>query len=122
MSTYLELLANGNWVSTSGYEDFAALPFALQAEPKRYHESFMLALAYLRGNPTSRVHSTELTAAVQAENPGFFFTVSESAVVSAALSTQGGFGGVPGSVKTSVLREDGERVWEDVGGIWLTKP
>lgn len=119
---YLAKLAAGNWPNTSGHEDYAQLNGGRIVEAREYHQSFVLTLSYLAANPTSRVHSTQLDAAVQAANPGCGFAISETAALSAALSTTGGFKGVPGSVKAYVTRDDGEDVWQDVGGVWLTKP
>lgn len=117
---HLELLAAGNWPNTSGHEDYAQLKPARQAEAREYHQSFVLALSYLAANPTSRIHSTQLRADVQEANPNTAFAVSETACLSAALSTMGGFVGVPGTVKAYVCDETGEG-WQDVEGIWLSR-
>jgi superfamily II DNA or RNA helicase len=63
-----------------------------------------------------------LAADVQAANPDLTFEVLETAALSAALSTTGGFRGAPGSTRAYVVREDGEEVWEDVEGVWLSRP
>lgn len=120
---YLAMLAAGGWPNTSGHENYAQqLPGNVQAS-REYHESFVLALSYLAANPTSRIHSTQLAADVQEANPNTAFAVSETACLSAALSTMGGFVGVPGTTRAYVVRDDGyEAAWEDVEGVWLTKP
>lgn len=116
-------LAAGGWPNTSGHEDYAQLRPSRIAAAREYHQGFILTLAYLAANPTSKVHSHTLTADVQAANPSCGFEVSETAVISAALSTTAGYRGASGTTKAYVVREsDGDRVWEDVPGIWLSQP
>lgn len=119
---YLAKLAAGGWPNQSGHEDYAQLKPARMAEAREYHESFTMTLAYLAASPTSRIHSHTLALAVQEANPDLTYYVSETACMSAALSTTGGFVGVPGTVRAYQTRDDGEDVWETVEGLWLTKP
>lgn len=107
---YLAKLAAGGWPNTS-----AQLKPTLRGKSEVYHQSFTLTLAYLVANPTSRVHSVSLAAAVQSANPQLPYALREGAVLSAALSITGGFKGVPGTTYDPETKKN-------VEGIWLTKP
>lgn len=120
-NAYRDKLAAGGWPNTSGHEDFDLLQGSLKIAAREYHLSFVLTLVYLAANLTSRVHSTQLAVDVQTDNPDLTFKVSETAAVSAALSVTGGYVGVPGTAKVYVTGPNGEKVWQDQAGIWLTK-
>lgn len=120
---YAAKLAAGGWPNTSGHEDYAQHQNLSHREVAyQYHQSFTLTLGYLTANPTSRIHSTQLVADVQAANPDLTFDIVETACISAALSTTAGFKGAPGTTRALVERDDGESEWRDVEGAWLTKP
>lgn len=120
---YEAKLAAGGWPNSSGHENYIDLvngDYVIQS--RDYHKDFTLTLAYLAANAPSRIHSHALTLDVEAANPILNHRVSETAVISAALSTAAGYKGAPGTTKAYVRREDGAQVWQDVPGIWLHKP